>query len=92
MNDTRLSRIRAALEAALQPQALDLADESHQHRGHAGAASGRGHFRIRIVAAAFAGKLPLARHRLVYQALGSLMDTDIHAISIDARTPDESPR
>lgn len=92
MDDTRLARIRAALEATLDPSVLTIVDESAQHRGHAGAASGRGHFRVHIVAAAFADKPPLARHRLVYGVLGTLMDTDIHALSIDARAPDEPPR
>lgn len=86
---SRITRIEAALRAALAPDSLALADESHLHRGHAGAASGRGHFRLRVVADAFAGKAPLARHRLVYAALGSLMETDIHALSIEALSPDE---
>jgi BolA family transcriptional regulator, general stress-responsive regulator len=85
----RLARIRAALES-LQPIALDLVDESHKHAGHEGARDGRGHYRVRIVAAQFAGCAPLARHRLVYAALGDLMQTDIHALAIDARAPHES--
>lgn len=87
--DTRMARIEAALRAALAPRSLELIDESHLHRGHAGAASGRGHFRVHVVSAAFAGKAPLARHRLVYGALGALMETDIHALSIEALSPDE---
>ena len=85
----RVERIRAALEAALSPTRLVVEDESHKHAGHAGAASGRGHFRVEIVSAAFAGKAPLARHRLVYGALGALMQTDIHALSIQALAPDD---
>ena len=81
--------IRRRLTAALAPVALDVEDESHRHAGHAGARDGRGHFRVRIVSAAFAGKPPLARHRAVYAALGDYMQTDIHALSIDARTPEE---
>jgi len=88
---TRLEKIRAALTAAFAPQHLVIEDESHLHAGHAGAASGRGHFRVELVAAAFAGQPALARHRQVYAALGELMDTDIHALSIQARTPDEPP-
>ncbi|AER56212.1 BolA family protein [Pseudoxanthomonas spadix] len=90
MSQPRLARIRAALESGLQPCALELEDESHRHAGHAGARDGRGHFRVRVVSEAFAGKLPLARHRIVYAALGELMQTDIHALSIQALTPAES--
>lgn len=90
MSQPRLARIRAALESGLQPCALELGDESHRHAGHAGARDGRGHFRVRVVSEAFAGKLPLARHRIVYAALGELMQTDIHALSIQALTPAES--
>ena len=85
----RLDRIRAALTAAFAPQHLVIQDESHLHVGHAGAATGRGHFRVEIVANAFAGQPMVARHRQVYAALGDLMQTDIHALSIQARTPDE---
>lgn len=84
----RLERIRAAL-AQLDPAQLELIDESHKHAGHEGARDGRGHFRVRIVAAQFEGRAPLARHRLVYAALGDLMQTDIHALAIDARAPHE---
>lgn len=86
----RMERIRAMLEAALQPQALDVFDDSAHHAGHAGARDGRGHFRVRVISAAFIGKAPLARHRLVYAALGEMMQTDIHALAIDARAPTES--
>lgn len=82
--------MRAALEAGLQPVQLELEDQSHLHAGHAGARDGRGHFHVRVVSQAFAGKLPLARHRAVYGALGALMQTDIHALSIDALTPEEA--
>lgn len=84
---TRIERIRAALNTALQPTLLDIEDESHLHAGHAGAATGRGHFRVRLASAAFAGLTPVQRHRAVYAALGELMQTDIHALSIDARAP-----
>lgn len=80
----RLARIRARLEAALAPRTLDIIDESHLHAGHPGARSGRGHFRVRIVTGRFAGMSLLERHRAVYAALGDLMDTDIHALSITA--------
>lgn len=82
--------MRAALEAALSPLSLQIDDESHLHAGHAGARSGRGHYRVEIVSTRFAGLAPLARHRAVYDALGELMSTDIHALSIRAQTPDEA--
>ena len=85
----RLERIRAALTQALRPESLEVLDESHRHVGHAGAATGRGHFSIRVVAKAFAGVPQIQRHRLVYAALGELMQTDIHALSISARAPGE---
>jgi len=87
--EARVAAIRAALEAGLAPVSLEIEDESHRHAGHAGAADGRGHFRVDVVAEAFAGLGPIARHRAVYAALGELMTTDIHALSIRARTPSE---
>lgn len=83
----RVERIRAALQAAFAPQVLEVEDDSHRHAGHAGARDGRGHFNVRIVSAAFAGMAPLARHRAVYAALGDMMQTDIHALSIRAEVP-----
>lgn len=88
MSDRR-QRILAAL-ASLEPTQLELLDESHRHAGHEGARDGRGHFALDITSEAFTGLLPLARHRRVYQALGELMQTDIHALSIRARTPAEA--
>lgn len=87
---TRVERIRAVLEQAFEPARLQIEDQSHLHAGHAGAATGRGHFRIDIVSARFAGMKPLERHRAVYAALGALMQTDIHALSVGARTPEEA--
>lgn len=86
---TRVERIRERLVAALAPSDLAIEDESHRHAGHAGARDGRGHFRVRVVSDAFRGQAPLARHRAVYAALGELMQSDIHALAIDARTPEE---
>ena len=86
----RITCIREALTQQLQPTHLNIEDDSHRHVGHAGAADGRGHFNVQIVSPAFEGKLPIARHRLVYAALGDMMTTDIHALSIEARTPKES--
>ena len=89
LNPQRVERIRALLVEALDPAAIEVVDDSHKHVGHAGARGGQGHFSVDIVSAAFAGKLPLARHRLVYAALGEMMQTDIHALAIRARTPEE---
>ncbi|HEU4665171.1 MAG TPA: BolA family protein [Dokdonella sp.] len=86
----RVDRIRDRLAAAFAPDELAVEDDSHRHAGHAGARDGRGHFRVRVVSAAFRGQAPLARHRAVYAALGELMQTDIHALAIDARAPDEA--
>ena len=74
--------------AALQPVTLDLRDESAQHAGHAGARpSGGSHWQLTIVSEAFRGKTPVARHRMVYEALGDLMQRDIHALRIEAIVP-----
>lgn len=86
---TRIEKIRSALQLALDPQLIEIEDDSHLHAGHAGAATGRGHFTLRIVSAVFAGQSQIARHRLVYAAVDALMQTDIHALSIRALTPEE---
>jgi BolA protein len=86
---SRESRLKERLEAALQPRRLEVTDESHLHAGHAGAADGRGHFTVLVVADAFSGLPTLRRHRLVYEAVGDMMQTDIHALSIQALAPDE---
>lgn len=88
--EQRVQAIRAAIEAALAPDSLEIEDESHRHAGHAGARDGRGHFRVDVVSAAFSGMAPIARHRAVYAAVGALMETDIHALAIRARTPEEA--
>jgi BolA family transcriptional regulator, general stress-responsive regulator len=83
-------RIRERL-AALEPLALDLVDESAQHAGHAGARpGGNTHWRLAIVSPRFAGQPTVARHRMVYQALGELMQDPIHALAITARSPEET--
>ncbi|KPK39392.1 MAG: hypothetical protein AMJ69_05720 [Gammaproteobacteria bacterium SG8_47] len=89
MNDARIALIRDLLSAALNPTSLDIVDESHKHVGHAGARSGGGHFDVTIVSEQFAGKSLIERHRLVYAALGDAMNTEIHALSIKAYTPEE---
>jgi BolA protein len=86
-NLDREQRLRQRLENRFAPTFLDIEDEGHLHAGHAGAADGRGHFRIKIIAAAFRGLAPLARHRLVYAAVADLLETDIHALAIDALPP-----
>jgi BolA protein len=89
----RIERIRARLEQVLDPLHLELFDDSASHAGHAGAReTGGGHFSAIIVAGSFAGQSLVARHRLVYQALGDLMQTDIHAFSMKVYAPDEFDR
>ena len=80
--------IRGRLMTAFSPDELEVIDESHKHKGHPGARDGRGHFRVRIVAASFAGKKPLERHRMVFSALDELLETDIHALSVTALASD----
>jgi BolA family transcriptional regulator, general stress-responsive regulator len=75
--------------AALKPVTVDLRDESAQHAGHAGAASGGGHWQLTIVSEAFRGRNALARHRMIYEALGDLMKRDIHALKIEALAPEQ---
>jgi BolA family transcriptional regulator, general stress-responsive regulator len=87
---TRAERIVGELRQALHTDQVDLIDDSHLHAGHAGARDGRGHFRVRVVSADFDGLRTLQRHQLVYRSLGELMQTDIHALSITALTPDEA--
>jgi BolA protein len=89
MTAERVALIRSRLEAAFSPQALEIIDDSHLHAGHAGAKDGRGHFRVRIVSGQFVGTKTLERHRMVYAALGSLMQTDIHALSVTALGPED---
>ncbi|MGY6161487.1 BolA family protein [Paraburkholderia strydomiana] len=85
----RAALIEARLSAALAPIAsIQITDDSAQHAGHAGAAAG-GHFSVTIVAAAFACKPRVARHRMVYDALADAMQRGIHALAITAYTPEE---
>ena len=86
MSTTELIRERLV---ALEPETYTLEDESAQHHGHAGAASGGGHFRLTLVSPKFRNLSTLARHRLVYEAMGELMQREIHALSITALTPEE---
>ena len=90
MSEERIEKIRERINAALQPAALEIIDESHKHVGHAGALDGRGHFQVTIVSDKFQDLPPIQRHRLIYDAVGDLMDSDIHALSIKAMTPSQA--
>lgn len=80
-----VEQIRQRLTDALAPVELEVLDEGHKHASHANA--GKGHFHVRVVSPAFAGVLPMKRHRMVYAALAGLMERGIHALSIDAKAP-----
>ena len=82
--EQRVEAIRSRLQAAFAPTELEVIDDSHHHIGHEGAKDGRGHYRVRVVSAVFAGMTPVAQHRAVYAALDDMMQTDIHALSIQA--------
>ena len=86
--NTRAERLAQRLQA-LQPTELEIIDDSHLHAGHAGARDGRGHFTVNVVAERFAGLPVVRRHKLVYEAVGDMMSTDIHALSIRALAPGE---
>jgi BolA protein len=85
----RRDRLTRRLEDGLRPDHLEVIDDSHRHAGHAGAADGRGHFTVLIVSQRFAGLGTLKRHKLVYEVVGDMMTTDIHALSIQALAPGE---
>ncbi|WP_198115435.1 BolA family protein [Massilia rhizosphaerae] len=87
--DDRVERIRQLLAAALNPSVLEVGDDSHLHAGHAGAASGGGHYRVKIVSERFEGLRLVMRHRLVYDAVQGMMHLDIHALAITAIAPSE---
>jgi BolA protein len=89
MSEARVDQIRSLLQAALAPVKLEVADDSHLHVGHAGAASGGGHFSVKIVSERFEGQRLVMRHRLVYDAVQGMMHTDIHALAITAIAPSE---
>ena len=87
--DTRILRMRALLANQLAPTVLELDDESALHKGHAGAASGGGHYRLRIVSSQFEGLKLVMRHRLVYDSVHVMMQAEIHALAITALAPSE---
>jgi BolA protein len=88
----RLDQIRTRLTAKFLPLQCELEDESALHAGHAGAASGGGHYRLRLISAQFEGQKRLVRHRLVYDCLHDMMHTEIHALAITALAPSEVTR
>jgi BolA protein len=85
----RPTMIRERLTQAFAPETLEIIDESHKHAGHASARGG-GHFAVHIVSPAFAGKSLVQRHRMVYEAMGDLMQQEVHALSIKSETPNET--
>lgn len=89
MTTDREQQIRKCLEDSFEPTELLIKDQSHLHAGHEGAKDGKGHFDVTIVSRAFDGKSRIDRHRMVYDALGTLVQTDIHALRIKAFTPSE---
>jgi BolA protein len=90
INQARIARFEADLRLAFQLSHLNIEDESHLHAGHAGAATGGGHFKLTIVAPEFEGMTKVARHRAIYAALNSHFPEAIHALTILAYTPSES--
>ena len=87
-NQTRMALMTQRLNKALSPTHLEITDESHHHIGHAGAKDGRGHFAIVIAAKRLNDKTRIEQHRLIYQALSTLMQTDIHALRIQVLQSD----
>ena len=90
MSEKRCKQMKQILSEVFSPSKLLIRDQSHLHAGHAGARDGKGHFSVTIVAAAFADLSRLERHRLIYDALNEMMQSDIHALTITAQTPDET--
>lgn len=86
----RMQQMRERLTSRLEPLQLEIIDDSHLHVGHAGARGGAGHFTVHIVSEAFADKTLIERHRMIYDLLQDMMHTEIHALSIQANSPDEA--
>jgi BolA protein len=86
----RCNQIEQILSETFTPSKLLVRDQSHLHAGHPGARDGKGHFAVNIVAEVFANSSQLERHRLIFDALGDMMDSDIHALTITAQTPNEA--
>jgi BolA protein len=87
--EDRRARLEAALQEAFAPDSIEVTDESHRHDGHPGAASGGGHFRVVLVSDRFEGRTRIERHRMVYEALGDWMGSEIHALALETRSPSE---
>ncbi len=92
MSDARLGRIQTRLESKFSPARVSVRDDSASHAGHPGAQSGAGHFAVRIESQAFSGRSALQRHRMVYEALAEMMPSDIHALIIEAISPDDKEK
>jgi len=88
----RKGEITRQLSEAFDPETLGVEDEGYLHEGHAGAKDGRGHFRVLIISSMFEGKSMIERHRMIYRVLDDMMRLDIHALAIDAWSPDELDR
>lgn len=89
MTSNRTALIDQRLAEAFSPSELLVKDQSHLHEGHAGARDGKGHFEVVIVSDKFSGKSRIERHRMVFDAVGDLMDTDVHALRMRLFSPDE---
>jgi BolA protein len=89
MTVSRVERIRAQLESAFTAARVSVIDDSARHAGHEGARDGAGHFQVRIESQAFSGRSRLQRHRMIYEALADMMPGDIHALNIEAISPDD---
>ena len=89
MSRQRVTTIERLLETAFSPTELQVKDQSHLHAGHAGARDGKGHFEVSIVSDEFSGQSRITRHRMIYDALGDFLDSDIHALRINAYSPSE---
>jgi BolA protein len=85
----RVQQIKAKLRETLEPESLDIIDDSHKHAGHEGSKGGAGHFDLTIVSEKFSGMNTIGRHRLIYDALSDMMPAEIHALSIKALSPEE---
>lgn len=85
----RIEMIREKLQTAFNPDQLEIIDESHLHAGHAGARDGKGHFNVIIISDQFSDNSMIKRHKRIYEVLADLMESDIHALSIKAKTPEE---
>jgi BolA family transcriptional regulator, general stress-responsive regulator len=88
--ESRVERIRTVVQDRLHPVRLEIRDDSAAHVGHVGG-GGKGHFYIRVVSEVFSGKSLVERHRLVHDALAALLETDIHALALNTKAPDEIP-